>query len=67
MIQWEHPGLLVDITQMMGLKLKAIMCHASQISDVNAIEARLRRRFAALGTGTGYAYAEGFDHVVLPG
>ena len=25
------------------------------------------RGFTALGTGKGYAYAEGFDHVVLPG
>jgi LmbE family N-acetylglucosaminyl deacetylase len=49
------------------LKLKAITCHASQVSDVNAAFARLRNRFAALGTGKGYAYAEGFDHVVLPG
>jgi LmbE family N-acetylglucosaminyl deacetylase len=67
MIQWEHPELLIDITQTMALKLKAIISHASQVSDVNAVETRLRRRFAALGTGTGYAYAEGFDHVVLPG
>jgi len=28
---------------------------------------RRRQRFAALGTGKGHAYAEGFDHVVLPG
>jgi LmbE family N-acetylglucosaminyl deacetylase len=65
--QWEHPALLIDITQTMELKLKAITCHASLVNDVDAVFARLRRRFAALGTGTDYAYAEGFDHVVLPG
>jgi hypothetical protein len=51
----------------MELKLGAITCHASQVGDLKAVEARLRQRFAALGTGKGYAYAEGFDHVVLPG
>jgi LmbE family N-acetylglucosaminyl deacetylase len=67
MIQWEQPALLVDITETMELKLEAITCHDSQVGDFKAVEARLRQRFAALGTGKGYAYAEGFDHVVLPG
>jgi LmbE family N-acetylglucosaminyl deacetylase len=67
MIQWEQPALLVDITETMELKLEAITCHASQVGDFTAVEARLRQRFATLGTGKGHAYAEGFDHVVLPG
>ena len=29
--------------------------------------ARLRQRFAALGSGRDYSCAEGFDYVVLPG
>jgi LmbE family N-acetylglucosaminyl deacetylase len=66
MTQWEHPTLLVDITETMELKLETITCHASQVGDFKAVGARLRQRFAALGTGKGYAYAEGFDHVVLP-
>jgi LmbE family N-acetylglucosaminyl deacetylase len=65
LIQWEQPRLLVDITDTMDLKLQAITRHASQISDPSGLEARLRQRFAALGTPTGYDYAEGFDHVVL--
>jgi LmbE family N-acetylglucosaminyl deacetylase len=67
MTQWEQPTLLVDITETMELKFAAITCHASQVGDFKAVEARLRQRFATLGTGKGYAYAEGFDHVVLPG
>ena len=65
LIQWEQPRLLVDITDTMDLKFEAITRHASQISDPSALEARLRRHFAALGTPGGYDYAEGFDHVVL--
>jgi LmbE family N-acetylglucosaminyl deacetylase len=67
LIQWEQPQLLVDITDTIDLKLKAITRHASQVGDFNALEARLRQRFAALGKLKGYAYAEGFDHIVLPG
>jgi LmbE family N-acetylglucosaminyl deacetylase len=67
LIQWEQPALLVDITETMELKLEAVTCHASQVGDFKAVEARLRQRFAALATGKGYAYAEGFDQVVLPG
>jgi LmbE family N-acetylglucosaminyl deacetylase len=67
LIQWEQPRLVIDITETMDLKLKAVACHASQVADPTAIEARVRRRAAALGTANGYAYAEGFDHIVLGG
>lgn len=66
-IQWEQPRLVVDITDTMELKIEAIRCHVSQIGDVNAFEARIRDRAARLGKEKGYAYAEGFDHVVVPG
>src|SRR5262245_37514227 len=61
LIQWEAPQLVVDISHTMDLKLGAITRHASQIGDFAALEARFRRRFAALGAPKGYAYAEGFD------
>src|SRR5262245_6973579 len=64
LIQWEAPRLLVDITDTMDRKLEAIARHASQVADFTAVEMRLRRRFAALGAPSGYAYAEGFDHVI---
>jgi LmbE family N-acetylglucosaminyl deacetylase len=65
LIQWERPQLVVDITETMGQKLQAVACHASQVSDFQAVEARVRARAAALGKPNGYAYAEGFDHVAL--
>jgi LmbE family N-acetylglucosaminyl deacetylase len=51
----------------MDLKLQAIRCHPSQIGDVQAFEERMRNRAATLGKEHGYAYAEGFDHIVVPG
>jgi LmbE family N-acetylglucosaminyl deacetylase len=66
-VQWTQPRLVVDITDTMELKLEAGRCHASQIADVTAFEARMRNRAAALGTEQGYRYAEGFDDIVVPG
>jgi len=67
LIQWEQPSLLVDITDTMDVKLKSIACHASQVGDLKAVEARMRGRAAILGKTNGQMYAEGFDHVLLPG
>ena len=66
-VQWEQPGLVVDITETMELKLEAIRCHASQVGDFKAVEARMRSRAATLGKEKGYASAEGFDRIVVPG
>jgi LmbE family N-acetylglucosaminyl deacetylase len=51
----------------MEAKLAAIRCHASQIADWTAMESRMRQRAATLGNAKGYTYAEGFDHIVVPG
>jgi LmbE family N-acetylglucosaminyl deacetylase len=59
--------LLVDITDTMEIKLKAIACHVSQVGDLKSVEARMRTRAAALGKAEGHTYAEGFDHVLVPG
>ena len=67
MIEWQQPRLVVDITDTMELKLDAIRCHASQIVDFKAFEARMRDRAATLGREKGYSYAEGFDHIIGPG
>ena len=66
-IQWERPGLVLDVTDTMELKLEAIRCHKSQVSDFKAFEARMRNRAATLGQEKGYSYAEGFDQIVVPG
>jgi len=66
-IQWEQPRLVIDITDTIDLKLEAIRCHASQIGDFKDFEARMRSRATILGKDKGYAYAEGFDQIVVPG
>ena len=62
---WDTPEIVVDITDTMDLKLKALACHASQFKDFAAVEKRVRERNAELGKPKGYAYAETFDHIVI--
>jgi LmbE family N-acetylglucosaminyl deacetylase len=64
-MQWENPHLFVDISDTIDLKLKALACHASQMGDFAAVEARVRDRSSVLGRSQGYAYAEAFDRVVM--
>ena len=67
MVQWERPGRVLDITETMDQKLEAIRCHASQIGDFKIVETRMRDRAGTLGNEKGFAFAEGFDHIVVPG
>jgi LmbE family N-acetylglucosaminyl deacetylase len=65
LMSWESPDLVVDISDTMDLKIKALACHASQMQDMAAVEARVRERNAFLGKAKGYAYAETFDRIVI--
>ena len=65
-MQWEQPQLVVDITDTIDLKLKAVACHQSQVGDFAAVEKRVRERSAEIGQPKGYAYAEAYDQLVLP-
>jgi len=62
---WENPELVVDISDTIDLKIKALACHASQFKDFAAVEARVRERGAELGKLKGYAYAETFDRISM--
>jgi LmbE family N-acetylglucosaminyl deacetylase len=65
MMWWENPELVVDISETMDLKIKALACHVSQLKDMAAVEKRVRDRCAQLGKSKGYAYAETFDPIVM--
>ncbi len=65
LMSWESPEVVVDITETMDLKLKALACHVSQIRDMAGVEARVRHRGAELGKAKSYTYAETFDRIVI--
>jgi LmbE family N-acetylglucosaminyl deacetylase len=66
LMQWDDPQLVVDVTETIDLKLKALACHVSQLGDFARVEARVRERGAELGKPKRYAYAETFDRILLP-
>ena len=65
MMWWENPDLVVDISDTIDLKIKALACHVSQLKDMAAVEKRIRERSAELGKPKGYAHAETFETIVL--
>lgn len=62
---WDNPEVVVDTTDTIDLKLKALACHVSQIKDMAAVEKRVRERAAELGRPHGYAFAETFERIVM--
>ena len=65
MMWWDNPEMVVDISDTIDLKIKALACHASQFKDFAAVESRVRERATFLGKPKGYAYAETFDVITL--
>ena len=65
MMWWDNPEMVVDISDTIDLKIKALACHASQFKDFAAVESRVRERAAFFGKPKGYAYAETFDVITL--
>jgi len=65
LMQWDNPQLVVDISDTMDLKLKALACHVSQLKAFREVERRVRDRAREIGAPKGYVYAESFDRVVM--
>jgi LmbE family N-acetylglucosaminyl deacetylase len=62
----EHPDIVLDISDTIEIKLRALACHASQIGDFSQVQARVRERAAQIGKPKGYAYAESFSRIPIP-
>src|SRR5207249_6793070 len=48
LMQWDDPDVVVDISEVMDLKLKALACHQSQFKDFAGVEERVCERAAEL-------------------
>ncbi len=63
----NEPDIWVDTTEVIDLRIAALLCHASQVRDPAALEKRIRenvdRRQAA--PEAGLRYAEGFRRIVI--
>lgn len=66
-LMWlEDPDTIIDISDTMDLKLKALACHVSQMGDFSQVEARVRERAAQLGKPKKYSHAETFKRIAIP-
>lgn len=62
------PDVWVDISATVGEKIKAILCHASQVGDApDWLGDAVRQRAAEAGRAAGVAYAEAFRRLRLRG
>lgn len=61
------PNVWQNITDVMDVKLKALFCHRSQISNERELEEFVRKRLAEAGKMVGCQYAEPFRRLVMPG
>ena len=67
LMMWQDdPDTVIDITDALDLKLKALACHRSQFQDFARCEVRVRERAAELGKPKGYQYAETFRRIAIP-
>jgi LmbE family N-acetylglucosaminyl deacetylase len=61
----EQPNLFVDVSKTFEVGLAALFCHASQIPDPAATEARVRLRATELGSPVGLPLANAFLSIVI--
>ncbi|MFQ5575594.1 MAG: PIG-L deacetylase family protein [Anaerolineae bacterium] len=60
-----EPNLWVDISAVFELKLKAILCHQSQIQDPDNLAQRLKARSKAIDEYGREVYREGYRHMTI--
>ena len=59
------PDLYVDITDVIDIKIKALLCHKSQVSHVTSLEKILKEKFGRHGQEAGCEYAEAFRWMAI--
>lgn len=60
-----EPNLWIDVAETFEAGLAALRCHASQVDDWEAVEARMRERAATAGATVGMPMAQAFLSTLL--
>lgn len=61
----DNPNYVVDISDTIEQKLKALKQHRSQMGEFEQVEERIRQRCANIGQSHGFTYAEGFTRIKI--
>jgi len=56
----EEPDVVIDISDVIDTRIRALQAHRSQISDPDGLAERILGRTSELAERNGYKYAEGF-------
>jgi len=56
----EDPDVVIDISDVIAIRIQALKAHKSQIADPEGMEQRILERTSELAEQHGYKYAEGF-------
>lgn len=67
LVNFEQQNCLIDITDTLDEKLAALAAHVTQMSDLKAVQARMRGIAEELGAQAGYKYAEAFLKIDVTG
>ncbi len=62
----ENANFYADVTETFDAKIQALSLHESQISDIPALDKRMRERAESAGRLAGCRYAEAFVRLHLP-
>ena len=62
----DEPDVWVDISETLDVKLKALVCHQSQVGQWESVETRVRERAQEIGRPKGLPLAEAFCRIKLP-
>jgi LmbE family N-acetylglucosaminyl deacetylase len=62
----ENPNIMVDITDAIEIKIKALAVHESQILDANELGKFIKKMAAKAGKRKGMKYAEAFRKLDVP-
>ena len=54
------PDVVIDVSDVIDVRIKALLAHQSQIGDPEEMEERVRSRVSELAEKHGFRYAEGF-------
>ena len=54
------PDVVIDVSDVIDVRIKALLAHRSQIGDPEEMEERVRGRVSELAENHGFRYAEGF-------
>lgn len=63
----EDANYFIEVEDTFETKIKALLCHRSQIKSVQALRKRMKAKAIAVGKKAGFKFAEAFIRLQLPG